>query len=108
MYRSTCCCVSQKTPVSSSTVSARDGAEITNESAATHSAWFRMFMATFLLVRRLRWLSSCRLCCPARETTGLKETARETGRHPLELPGLLDAAVALKHEADARIRIGTE
>jgi hypothetical protein len=28
--------------------SARDGTEISNDSAATHSAWFRMFMAVSL------------------------------------------------------------
>src|SRR4051794_7382424 len=77
-------------------------ADIMNESAATHSEWFRMFvnMAVSLPARRLRRLSSYRLR-PFGETAGRARPAVTQRR-------LVAAPIALDHEADRRIRIGAE
>src|SRR5215470_12881939 len=90
-------------------VSARDGAEISNDSAATHSARFRTFMAVSLLVRRLRRFSSCWL----RRLFGRRPAPRKPPGRPAatrsRCQGLVvGAPVALKHEADVRIRIGAD
>src|SRR5262249_54109817 len=91
-----------------SMVSARDGAEISNDSAATHSARFTTFMAVSLLVRQLRRFSSCWL----RRLFGRRPAPRKPPGRPaatrLRGQGLVGAPVALKHEAAVRIRIGAD